>query len=154
MNKINVEVKTKEQRDELIKQLQEMEFKKELPKSWEDIGLVCGFWIHSDSEVKIVNLYDRYATKQKNRNIFKTEKQALKSLAMSKLSQAMAVYNDGWEADWSDYDQSKYCVFRDSDEIKVYKYRVIYKFLAFKSKDLALLFLENFREDIEAFFEL
>ena len=43
--KLNIEIKTKEQRDQLLKQLKGMEFKKPLPISWEEVAGNGGYRI-------------------------------------------------------------------------------------------------------------
>ena len=48
---INVEITTKEQRDDLIRQLKEMSFDKEV-KSWEDLGYISGWYVNSNSAIQ------------------------------------------------------------------------------------------------------
>lgn len=151
MNKLNITIETKEQRDEAIKQLQEMTFKKELPKSWEKLERVSGYWISErgdlvEGESCDVELY--------NSNIFATEKQAKSALAKAQLSQLMKVYNDGWVADWSDTSQSKYIIYRNEIELKVCTNTYSYRFLSFKDKQTRDLFLKNFKPLIRTYFEL
>lgn len=54
MNKVNVEIKTKEDRDDLIKQLQEMEFEPSYPTEWEEIAKVKkpACYVSSDSSIQ------------------------------------------------------------------------------------------------------
>ena len=150
-NKIlNVEITTEEQRNELVKQLQEMEFKKELPKSWEDLESLEGYWVDDDSDINKEYLSVVYS---EQKNIFKTEKQAKKALAMAQLSQLMAVYNDGWEPDWGD-DETKYTINREFNKIKKTAWYHTYQFLAFKDKLTRDAFFINFQPLIKQFFEL
>ena len=151
-NKIlNVEITTEEQRNELVKQLQEMEFKKELPKSWEEIKEVKGYWVDEDSGIN--KKHWRRFVPEIDKNIFKTEKQAKKALAMAQLSQLMAVYNDGWEPDWGD-EECKYTIQRDSSDIVIDIWRHGYQFLTFKTKEIRDKFFKNFKPLIKQFFEL
>ena len=151
-NKIlNVEITSEEQRNELVKQLKEMEFKKELPKSWEQLNEIKGVYIDEDSLIN--SLINELPSTRLNKNIFKTEKQAKKALAMAQLSQLMAVYNDGWEPDWGD-EECKYTIQRDSSDIVIDIWRHGYNFLAFKSREIREEFLKNFEPLIRQFFEL
>jgi hypothetical protein len=101
--------------------------KKQLPKSWEEL--------------------------EKNRNIFATENQAKShAIAAAQLSQLMAVYNDGWVADWSDDNQKKSTIVYANTKLVVANSKIFKEFLAFKTPELAEEFLENFRNDIETYF--
>lgn len=149
-NKIlNVEITTEEQRNELVKQLQEMEFKKELPKSWEELETVSGFYIGLSSETYRLKNFNNLTDK----GTFKTEKQAKKALAMAQLSQLMAVYNDGWESDW-DSPQDKYTINRDGNKIVKTSWCFTYSFLAFPDELTRDAFFINFEPLIKQFFEL
>jgi hypothetical protein len=92
--------------------------KKELPKSWEELG--------------------------QEHNLYHTIEQLDASFAMRQLSQLLTVYNDGWVPDWSDYD-TKYVILFFEDNIATdwsYAYK---RFLAFKTRELRDEFLTNFR---------
>jgi hypothetical protein len=150
-NKIlNVEITSEEQRNELIKQLQEMEFKKELPKSWGELEILKGFWIDDDSDIRTADM-DSYS--ETDKNVFKTEKQAKKALAMSQLSQLMAVYNDDWKPDWSS-PQDKYAIYRYGNNIVKTSWCFNYSFLAFPDELTRDAFFTNFQPLIKQFFEL
>jgi hypothetical protein len=96
--------------------------KKELPKSWEELG-------------------KPYAT-------FINVEQGDAFEALHKLSQLIKVYNDGWKPDWSD-SEYKYCVGFTNEKLDIGNWIDYKQFLAFKDKKTAELFLENFRELIE-----
>lgn len=86
-------------------------------------------------------------------NIFATKNQAKSALAMAKLSQVMAVYNDGWDADWSDVTQPKFCIFmEEGKKLVVGCFHNQKQFIAVKTDWLAKEFLTNFKEDIETYF--
>lgn len=157
-NTITVYLKTEEQRNDLIneleskiKELKNMEFKKELPKTFEELEEVSGFYIKSCST--IADTFNQ-STGKTSWNVFKTEKQAEKSRAMSKLSQAMAVYNDGWIADWNNRSQMKYVLDRVGNDVNIGTAQELYSFLSFKDGETATEFLKNFKEEIECFFEM
>jgi hypothetical protein len=123
--------------------------KKQLPKSWEELKLINGYYFNVDSEL---NPASKYSIVRGNYNIFATENQAKSSLAMAKLSQVMAVYNDGWVADWSDCNQVKYCILFHDEQLEITETLKRKQFIVLKTKQLAEEFLENFREDIETYF--
>lgn len=94
--------------------------KKELPKTYEELGhlITC----------------------------FATNEQVLAVDAMRKLSQLMAVYNDGWIPDYKDNNTDKYGLYFES-EIIIIGYLVNCRcFLIFKDKATAELFLKNFKD--------
>jgi len=126
------------------------ELKKELPKSWEELKKIQGWIIdEDDSEIEKTLFVSAYVD---NQNIFKTENQAKSALAMAKLSQLMAVYNDGWAADYNNEDQEKYVIVKFRNKIQVNKGGLYKEFLTFKSEKLAYEFLKNFRKEIETYF--
>ena len=123
--------------------------KKELPKSWDELGVISGYCIELNSEIGEYEAEPPHINE--DQNIFATENQAKSALAMAKLSQLMAVYNDGWVADWSDGNQDKFCIIYDKS-VKLAIYSDIKRFLAFKTEELAKEFLTYFNEDIETYF--
>jgi hypothetical protein len=123
--------------------------KKTLPKSWEELEVIKGCYVSSFS--KILDPIDN-SVLSLNYKVFKTENQAKSTLAMAKLSQLMAVYNDGWVPDWKNTKQKKYIIYMLNDNIAVdWVYSQKY-FLSFKTENLREEFLENFKEDIETYF--
>ncbi len=138
------------------KELKELAFyiypelaKKELPKKWEELENIKGWYISSYSQ--IFNTVDRRVFPQ-NYKVFDTENQAKSALAMAKLSQLMGDYNDGWVADWSNEGECKYCIVFVSGSVEISFIYSTKHFLAFKTEELAKEFLSNFREDIETYF--
>jgi hypothetical protein len=124
--------------------------KKQLPKSWEELNKVNGYYVDIKSKVNYTN---SMLTNNHNNLIFKTENQAKSAIAMAKLSQLMAVYNDGWVSDWNDATQPKFCIFmEEGKKLVVGCFHNQKQFIAIKTDSLAKEFLENFREDIETYF--
>lgn len=82
-------------------------------------------------------------------------KDAEAHLALAQLHQLRDYYRQGWEPDWSD-GENKYCIVysgRCSDTNSNYfitAYTCNRIFLSFQTKEIAKLFLENFRGLIEA----
>jgi hypothetical protein len=124
--------------------------KKQLPKSWEELDIVKGFFVQNDS---VIWTADPVKAVPSNQNVFATENQAEShGKAASKLSQVMAVYNDGWVADWNNGNQLKWCILFVPKNLKIHTSFVTKHFLTFKTKELAKEFLENFREDIDVYY--
>ena len=123
--------------------------KKQLPKSWEELEKVRGYFIEGgESKISYADLYSTL----ENQNIFATGNQAKSALAMAKLSQVMAVYNDGWVANWSDGMQDKWCIVSYLGKQTIEKQTSYKEFLTLKTEELAQEFLTNFKEDIETYF--
>jgi len=154
MESISVTISSAKDRDKLIKVLSELQFEEPsmtpLPKAWEELKEVKGWYVSDCSEIEDVR--DDASTDMEN--TFKTEVQAKSAIAKAKLSQVMAVYNDGLGALIGMMITNKHIIKRTCDIIVSDTYRSIYSFLAFKTKKLRNEFLENFEEDINIYFEL
>lgn len=151
LKETTLKVETEEQKKELIKALNKMEFRKELVKSWEGLETVRGFWIGARSGIEEVILR---STKINNLNIFKTEKQAKKSLAMAQLSQLMADANGDWVADWGVSGQNNHCVIRNDKELKIFSLFRCYEFIALKDRETAEHFIKHHERLIKDFYEM
>jgi hypothetical protein len=121
--------------------------KKQLPESWEELQEIEGYYLDSDSNVKDANT--GFSTHKRNKNVFANKEQAEASIAMAQLSQLMKVYNDGWEADWNNYNQLKYCIGFTRENLEIDNWIDYRHFLAFKDEETAELFIENFKELIK-----
>lgn len=117
------------------------EIKKRLPKTWEELDRVQGYYIQSNSRVNQSSV----SATDENTNVFATKEQAEAAVAMAQLSQLMKVYNDGWEynGDWY------VAITFFEDKIDVDSFDKVKTFLSFRNYEIANLFLENFRELIE-----
>lgn len=91
-----------------------------------------------------------------DKNIFKTKKQAKTCLAYSQLTQLMALpcYNGTWVPNWGNKEQIKYCIVRYNNTTGTSTVDSDFKFLAFQSKEIRDIFLENHLNLIEQFYEL
>lgn len=123
--------------------------KKQLPKSWEDLEEIKGWYVDPESEVIPIN---SLPTTNDNELLFKTQNQAKSAIAMAKLSQLMAVYNGDWVADWDKQYENKYCINSIRNVICIDCFQTTKHFLAFKDRETAEEFLNNFRKDIETYF--
>lgn len=120
--------------------------KKELPKSWEELMNIKGYFVNPFAQVlesgNCIVFDDEY------KNIFATKEQAEASIALAQLSQLREVYRNGWVPNWIE-DDNKYCI-----DIECYiptknTYSITSQFLSFQYAETRNLFLENFRELIE-----
>lgn len=68
--------------------------KKELPKTWEELEKIDGYWVDGDCEIYKMEFLLMCAGD--SRNTFATEEQAKASIALAQLSQLREVYRDGW----------------------------------------------------------
>jgi len=117
--------------------------KKELPKTWEELEMIDGYYVDLTATV---NRCYNFSTRKSNSNFFKTKEQAEASIALAQLSQLKAVYNGDWVVDWRNNKQGKHSIIFYNDEIHFVTYKVTPQFLTLKDRQTAQLFLENFRD--------
>ena len=115
--------------------------KKQLPKSWEELGEIKGYYVNSSCLIKTLE----NEVFNSNRNTFATKEQAEASIALAMLSQLREVYRDGWKPDW--------CNGSDKFSIEIYEDKIYCdnvlgscQFLSFQSPEIRDEFLENFRD--------
>lgn len=115
------------------------EIKKRLPKTWEELDRIQGYYIQSSSRVNRLSVGANHSG---NQNVFATKEQAEAAVAMAQLSQLMKVYNDGWKynGDWY------VAITFFEDEIDIDSFDKVQTFLSFRNYEIANLFLENFRD--------
>lgn len=119
--------------------------KKQLPKTWEELGRMSGGFISSGGTFFSAT---GVRTTSVNKNVFATKEQAEASIALAQLSQLRAVYRGRWSPDWMDT-KIKYCIMFDNGEIERRVAMNISHFLSFQDEETRDLFLENFRWLIE-----
>lgn len=117
--------------------------KRDLPKSWEELEEVKGFYVTGGSEIS--EGCEEYKAEDVNKNIFKTKEQAEASIAMAQLSQLRELYRAGWQPDWKD-NEDKWCIQFSHDETCICSHWSYSSFLAFKDVETAHLFLQNFKD--------
>jgi len=149
MKTITIDNQTIEISDESFENLKK-QLCKDLPKSWEELGKIEGYYIGSSSVINEITV----PTFRENRNTFKHKKEAISSLAKAKLSQLMYVYNDGWEPDWGYGAGIKHCIVRNFLGLDIDEQYHRYEYLAFKTKKLAEKFLANFEGLIRQYYEM
>jgi hypothetical protein len=120
--------------------------KKELPKRWNELQEIEGYYVGINC-----NTFGFFGgdTNKDNKKVFATKEQAEASIAMAQLSQLMKVYNDGWEADWSNNSSIKFNLYYFNNELIIIKDNGVRRYLTFKDQETAELFIENFKELIE-----
>lgn len=119
---------------------------KELPKTWDDIFIVDGYYTSDDSEVLTTC---GKTTSDKIQNLFVTKEQAEASLALAQLSQLRKQYRQGWEPDWGSYEEWKYCIVFYDDKHYVDTFYTQHNFLSFQDMETATLFHNTFKDLIE-----
>lgn len=119
----------------------------ELPEMWEDLENIDGYYIFVDSE--IIKIRKNIKTTDKNKNLFATKEQEEASIALAQLSQLMKVHNGDWVPDWNDPNEIKHSIVFECERIKIFEHFVDKRFLAFKTKELCLQFIANFRNLIK-----
>ena len=119
--------------------------KKELPKTWEVLKKIDGFFI--DNRSNISSLVD-CSTCEDNKNLFATKEQAEAALALAQLSQLREVYRNNWVPNWK-ANYYKYCIIFEQDLVNPTTLINTNKFLSFQDRETRDLFLENFTELIK-----
>jgi hypothetical protein len=122
------------------------EIKKQLPKSWEELEEISGYYSNMHSSIIDVEYNEAIHA---NQNIFATEEQAKASIALAQLSQLREVYRNGWVPDWKNNDEYKFCIEFYGNEINKDYYYGQNNFLSFQDAETRDLFLENFKDLIE-----
>lgn len=118
----------------------------ELPKSWEELGEIKGWYVDSFSDIMPCDKGD--TDKDNDKNIFPTIEEAEACLALAQLCQLRDKYNDGWKPDWED-SYVKYILYYWGDDITKTHCTNARTLLSFKTQKLRDEFLENFRDLIE-----
>ena len=119
---------------------------KELPKSWEDLEFIDGYYVDKDGKA---HNYINFSTDYYNRNIFPTEEEAEASVALAQLCQLRDRYNEGWKPNWEDNGKIKYCIEFFKGKVEKDCHYGTKRVLCFKTRELRDEFLENFRDLIE-----
>jgi hypothetical protein len=146
--------KSPEMDDLLLANFSKEELTKEkLPKQYNELKVTEGFKvIHEYGSTSVQSLPVLMNSRYENRSIFATEKQARSALAMAQLSQLMAIYNNGWIADYSDANQIKIQIICAGNKIVSNWGCTQNEFLSFKTAELRDEFLKNFKPLIKEYF--
>ena len=125
------------------------------PKSWNEAFIsevIKGYYVEGSSIEKA----SHNKCTIEDRSTFKTEKQALSSLAYAQLTQLMALpcYNGDWTPNWDSKNQEKYCITRLKSGLEKIDLSGYSSFLAFKSEKVRDKFYHNHMDLIKQFYEL
>ena len=128
--------------------------KSKYPKSWEEAFVgnnVYGYWVGSSGEIRVA---DRIALRG-DKNTFKYEEQAESMLAYAQLTQLMALpcFNGDWKPKWTNNVELKYFIYSDGEKLVIGNCYSYHKFLAFRSREKAEIFLELYKDLINVFFQ-
>lgn len=118
---------------------------RELPKSWEDLKILNGYYVKDSSKV---DLFKSYTTDEYNKNVFPTKEEAEACLALAQLCQLRDRYNDGWKPCWNT-DTMKHCIYVSKGEIRSGHQFENSRILTFEKIEIRDKFLENFKDLIE-----
>ena len=128
------------------------EEKKEYSKTWDDIKMLTGFFVGTNSKIYTHHNYDGCTH---NRNLYATENQAKAALVEAQLSQLLKeIYKgEGWKPNWENNEQMKHCIIFDAKRITQVRRLSYSAFIALPTQELAEQFLENHRKLIETYFK-
>jgi hypothetical protein len=137
----------------LIKHGEELQpIEGKLPKSWEE-------WVKKNPEIKkefFINTcssieYHPCGEKRwkMHYNNLSSKEDAEGLLALIKLKRLRDYYNEGWEPDWKDGSQLKFCISLNYNNIITHSSWVQHHFLAFRTPKLRDEFVDNFQELIK-----
>ena len=119
---------------------------KELPKSWDDLEIISGFYV--DSLSRVIKTSGEIYTEENHKNTFPTKEEAEACIALAQLCQLRDFYNDGWKPDYKD-DNVKYLLYYWGDTITKSHTTGASNLLIFKTEKLRDKFLENFEDLIK-----
>ena len=117
----------------------------ELPKRWEDLGFIRGYYVNAHSELRD---FECYTGKDSNKNTFPTKEEAEACIALAQLCQLRDIYNAGWKPDYKD-NNVKYFLYYWGDTITKSHTTGASNLLVFKTVELRDKFLENYKDLIE-----
>ena len=120
---------------------------KGLPRSWDELGEIDGYYVDSNSWVDRLPLAP-FPVRQKTRNTWPTKEEAEAAIALAQLCQLRDRYNGGWKPDWLD-DGRKYVIYFAGEKMYTACMTGIQFVLAFKTEELRDKFMENFSDLIE-----
>ena len=121
--------------------------KAELPKTWEEFCSqfeVCReYYIEADSSIEETS--DYYRDPLHDKNILPSKKAAEQHLALMQLHQLRDCYRQGWKPDLT-VPKSIFAIFCTKGKYSVEEFIYSSEFLSFQSKEIAQVFLDNFKD--------
>lgn len=119
--------------------------KKELPKTWEELKTVKGYYINEDSVIKN---FEGSAVPF-NENLFPTIELTEAALALAQLLQLRDRYNGGWVPNYADTNEPKFVVSLYKNELEPSSAYLSNHTFSFKTQKLRDEFMKNFRDLLE-----
>jgi len=118
---------------------------KELPKTWEELKKVSGYYINQYSEI---GSGKDYSTSVTSKNTFPTKELAEASLALSQLLQLRDVYNGDWKVDLNNRpNETLFLILNKHNNIfKSDTQGGLNRILSFKKESIRDQFVENFKD--------
>ena len=117
----------------------------QLPKTWEELNEIKGWYCKSNSKVDMARSIYLVA---EYKSTFVTQEQAEASIALAQLSQLREVYRQGWRPDWLE-NKGKWCLLFYCNRIVIERWVSNHQFLSFQTEEIAKEFLYNFRDLIK-----
>jgi hypothetical protein len=115
----------------------------ELPKTWEELTSISGFFINQHSQVYEAGTLRTHIT---NKNVIPTQELADAFLALMQLMTLRHRYNKGVEVDWTNRYMSKPCIVVENNIIKKATRYFTFAVLSFHDEKARDLFIENFKD--------
>lgn len=121
------------------------EVSKKFPSKWEDLPILKGWYIDSQSSISEVN---NGIIKDSNKNIWPTKELAEAALALSQLMQLRQAWIGDWKPDFTS-STSKYVIRVYENKIDLSDYRCTNRVLSFPSAELRGNFFTTFKDLLE-----
>lgn len=121
--------------------------KKALPKSWEGLNTVKGYYLEKECDVSAT--YGRVRSNDDNKNVYPTKELAEASLALCQLLQLKDRYNGDWKPNWRNGNELKYVICCKSgipNKSTAIRFSAI---MSFKTLELRDEFFKNFKDLLE-----
>jgi len=125
---------------------------KELPKSWEELNVINGYYVQSfinhrnnqEDKISFINCY----AKDGYKNTFPTKELAEASLALAQLLQLRDVYNGNWKVDLNNRPNERKFIIRNRfNGVECNFSEIAYNYiLSFEKESIRDKFLENFKD--------
>lgn len=90
----------------------------------------------------------------RNYNLLPSKEIAEKFLVLQKLYTCRQAYIGDWKPDYSNHFLCKYCITTEDNNINIHTNFRVTKMFSFPTRELAIKFLNNFKEDLEFIKEL
>ena len=123
-----------------------------LPKSWEEYCEIFPNIIPEEEFFHLRGQAEAVTSKKLPRNtnagVFPSKKRAEQFLTLNKLLQIRDYYNNGWEPNWANIKQMKYVIGVTHNKLFIDEFLNLSHVFAFKSRELANEFFDNFKEDL------